>query len=70
MLASLENYAYDKLGLPMEAIRAVYQVYASFYLGQLHEAGGDTARASPYFERVIQLDPSSNFGEMAYLKLG
>jgi predicted TPR repeat methyltransferase len=45
-------------------------VYTSFYLGQLHEAAGDSHEARRYFEKVIQLDPSSNFGEMAYLKLG
>jgi DNA-binding transcriptional MerR regulator len=70
MLQSLEHNSYADLGLPLEGIRIVYRVYASFYLGQLHEASGDKAQAKPYFEKVIQLDPSSNFGEMAYLKLG
>jgi DNA-binding transcriptional MerR regulator len=70
MLHTLETRAYGELGLPVESARLVYQVYASFYLGQLHEAAGNTAQASQYFEKVIQLDPSSNFGEMAYLKLG
>lgn len=70
MLLRLEGSSCDELGLPIESARLVYQVYASFYLGQLHEAAGDTAKARQYFEKVIQLDPSSNFGEMAYLKLG
>jgi DNA-binding transcriptional MerR regulator len=70
MLARLEGSSIDTLGLPIESMRLVYQVYASFYLGQLYEAAGDIAQARQYFEKVIQLDPSSNFGEMAYLKLG
>ena len=70
MLEKLEANTYEALGLPVESTRLVYQVYASFYLGQLHEAGDDTEQARKYFEKVIQLDPSSNFGEMAYLKLG
>ncbi len=70
MLETLETNTYEALGLPVEGTRLVYQVYASFYLGQLHETLGDTGQAAKYFERVIQLDPASNFGEMAYLKLG
>lgn len=70
MLEKLEVNTHKALGLPIEGIRLAYQVYASFYLGQLHEAVDDTEQAEKYFEKVIQLDPSSNFGEMAYLKLG
>jgi tetratricopeptide (TPR) repeat protein len=70
MLETLEAKPYDTLGLPAEGARLVYLVYTSFYLGQLHEAAGDSHEARRYFEKVIQLDPSSNFGEMAYLKLG
>ena len=70
LLHSLESSPIEDLGLPLEATRVVYQMYANFYLGQLHEAAGDGIKASQYFEKVIQLDPSSNFGEMAYLKLG
>jgi len=70
MLESLAGSGIEDLGLPLEGTRMVYQMYASFYLGQLHEASGDGIKASRYFEKVIQLDPSSNFGEMAYLKLG
>jgi tetratricopeptide (TPR) repeat protein len=70
LLQSLEGSRIEDLGLPLEGTRVVYQMYASFYLGQLHEAAGDGIKASQYFEKVIQLDPSSNFGEMAYLKLG
>tara|TARA_R110002072_G_scaffold4245_6_gene30053 strand:- start:64589 stop:66067 length:1479 start_codon:yes stop_codon:yes gene_type:complete len=70
MLEKLEANSYNTLGLPAEGTRLVYQVYTSFYLGQLHEAVDDTTQARKYFEKVIQLDPSSNFGEMAYLKLG
>ncbi len=70
MLQKLEGNRIEDLGLPLEATRVVYQMYANFYLGQLHEAGGNGIKAREYFEKVIQLDPSSNFGEMAYLKLG
>lgn len=70
MLETLEANPYEALGLPTEGTRLVYQVYASFYLGQLHERVDDTEQATKYFEKVIKLDPSSNFGEMAYLKLG
>lgn len=70
MLQTLEANPYTALDLPLEGIRLVYLVYTSFYLGQLYEAAGDTAQARCYFEKVIQLDPSSNFGETAYLKLG
>ncbi len=70
MLQTLEGSRIEDLGLPLEGTRMVYQMYANFYLGQLHEAGGDGIKASQYFEKVIQLDPSSNFGETAYLKLG
>ena len=70
MLEKLEANPYTALDLPLEGTRLVYLVYTSFYLGQLHEAAGDAQQARRYFEKVIQLDPSSNFGEMAYLKLG
>jgi DNA-binding transcriptional MerR regulator len=70
LLERLASSRIEDLELPLECTRVVYQMYASFYLGQLHEAGGDGIKASRYFEKVIQLDPSSNFGEMAYLKLG
>lgn len=70
MLEKLEANTYKALGLPIEGIRLVYQVYASFYLGQLHETVEDSEQAERYFEKVIQMDPSSNFGEMAYLKMG
>jgi tetratricopeptide (TPR) repeat protein len=70
MLQTLEGSSIGDLGLPLEGARMVYKMYANFYLGQLHEASGDGIKASHYFEKVIKLDPSSNFGEMAYLKLG
>lgn len=70
MLQTLEGSSIGDLGLPLEGARMVYKMYANFYLGQLHEASGDGIKASHYFETVIKLDPSSNFGEMAYLKLG
>ena len=70
MLEQLDAHTFQQLGLPLEAARVAYQVYASFYLGQLLGAQGEAGRAARCFEKVIQLDPLSNFGEMAYLKLG
>jgi DNA-binding transcriptional MerR regulator len=70
LLHSLAGSRIEDLGLQLECTRMVYQMYANFYLGQLHEADGDGIKSRQYFEKVIQLDPSSNFGEMAYLKLG
>jgi DNA-binding transcriptional MerR regulator len=69
MLETLEAKSSGDVGLPIESAKMVYQVYGSFYLGQLYEAAGDAVKAKVYFEKVVQLDPSSNFGEMAYLKL-
>lgn len=69
MLASLDDGGPDDLDLPSNGTRYVYQVYACFYLAQLYQDVGNKTLAREYFERVIQLDPSSNFGEMAYLKL-
>ncbi len=70
LLKNLEGSRIEDLGMLLEGARVAYQMYASFYLGKLHEAAGDGIKARHYFEQVIQLDPSSNFGEMAYLKLG
>ena len=64
-----EATAMQNSDLPIEGTRVVYQVYASYYMGQLLETEVNSAEARNYFEKVIQLDPSSNFGEMAYLKL-
>jgi hypothetical protein len=36
----------------------------------LHDMAGEDAKARPYFEEVVQIDPASNFGEDAYLRLG
>lgn len=69
MLQSLENNSAEELSLPTEGTRRVFQIYADFYLGQLYEAAGEADTARQHFENVIQLDPASNFGEMAYLKL-
>lgn len=69
MLERLQNHSYAELDLPIEGTRVVYQVYANYYMGQLLETEGNSADARNCFEQVIQLDPSSNFGEMAYLKL-
>lgn len=70
MLERLRDRSLEELGLPFEGTQVVYQVCASYHLGQLFETQGNVAGARSCFEQVIQLDPSSNFGEMAYLKLG
>jgi DNA-binding transcriptional MerR regulator/tetratricopeptide (TPR) repeat protein len=70
LLEQLSTSSIEELELPLAGTRVVYQMYASYYLAQLHELAGNSFQASQYFEKVIQLDPSSNFGEMAYLKLG
>ena len=45
-------------------------MYASFYLGLLLDAEGEGEKARAYFEKVIQLDPMSNFGKFSYIRLG
>ncbi|MCB1845214.1 MAG: hypothetical protein KDI09_19765, partial [Halioglobus sp.] len=57
-------------GLPLDGVRQVLQIYANFCLGQLHEIAGHGARAREHYDAVIRIDPSSNFGEAAYLKHG
>ncbi|MEM9254753.1 MAG: MerR family transcriptional regulator [Pseudomonadota bacterium] len=48
----------------------VYRIYTLHYLGILYSMNREDASAKACFERVIQLDPASNFGEDAYLRLG
>ena len=48
----------------------VFRICALYYLGMLHDMAGEDAKARPYFEEVVQIDPASNFGEDAYLRLG
>jgi hypothetical protein len=50
-LKALDAGTHQQLGLPLEGVRVAYQVYASYYLGQLYEAAGDAGRAEPWFER-------------------
>jgi len=56
--------------LPVDGVRMVLQIYTNFCLGQLHEIAGRTALAREHYDAVIRIDPSSNFGEAAYLKDG
>jgi tetratricopeptide (TPR) repeat protein len=70
LLGKLENDTLEELELPMEGTRMVFQIYANFCLAQLCDARGEEERAAHYYERVIRIDPASNFGEAAYLKLG
>lgn len=60
----------DDAALPLPALRPVYQVYTHFYLAQLHDLLEEPTTARVHYESVIRLDPASNFGERAYLKLG
>lgn len=65
-----------------ECFTVIIRIYALYYLGVLYDAEADTATGSETeiasnraaaracFEQVIQLDPASNFGEAAFLKLG
>ncbi|MDX1735957.1 MAG: hypothetical protein R3228_16395, partial [Halioglobus sp.] len=70
VLAQLEQGGFELHGLALEGLRMAQLIYAHFYLGQLLQAQGDTGGAQLHYEKVIQIDPSSNFGEAAYLSLG
>ena len=68
MLQQLEADS-GALGLPSDSVRVVYQVYCHFYLARIYQALGDSPAASDHFQRVVMLDPASNFGEHAYLQM-
>jgi DNA-binding transcriptional MerR regulator len=74
LLEQLETSAIELSGFNVEGLRdsvqTVYRIYALYYLGVLYAMDGDHARAGKCFEQVIQLDPASNFGKSAYLRLG
>lgn len=70
LLQRLDDNAQEVLGHALEDLRIVYRIYAHYYLGLLHHAEGDQASAVRSFQQVLQLDPASNFGEDAYLRLG
>jgi hypothetical protein len=53
-----------------EVLHGVYRFSALYYLGVLHTMDGDHPLAQACFERVIQIDPASNFGKKTYLQLG
>jgi tetratricopeptide (TPR) repeat protein len=53
-----------------ESLLVVQRIYTLYYLGILHGMNGDHAKARPFLEQVIQLDPASNFAEFAYQSLG
>lgn len=57
------------LGGLRECFAVIIRIYTLHYLGILFDAQGDHAAASACFEQVIQLDPASNFGAAAFLKL-
>ncbi|MDZ7784731.1 MAG: MerR family transcriptional regulator [Halioglobus sp.] len=70
LLQRLDDNAQQVLGQSLEDLQIVYRIYAHYYLGLLHDAEGDQASAVRCFQQVLQLDPASNFGENAYLRLG
>ncbi len=69
MLSELDRHTAADLGLPNDAIRVVYQIYSHFYLARLYDALADAEQARGHYEQVVMLDPASNFGEYAYLRL-
>lgn len=70
LLGELGEHGISLFGEPLQAVAMVQEIYAHYYLAQLYEARGDTERARRHYDNVIRIDPSSNFGEAAYLKLG
>ena len=70
LLTELKEEGIQILGESLEAVAMVQEIYVHYYLAQLCEARGDTERARNHYDNVIRIDPSSNFGEAAYLKLG
>tara|TARA_R110002072_G_scaffold26705_4_gene87950 strand:- start:370 stop:1881 length:1512 start_codon:yes stop_codon:yes gene_type:complete len=70
LLERLQSDDPDVHGLPADGVRMVLQIYTHFCLGQLNEIAGRTERAREHYDAVIRIDPSSNFGEAAYLKHG
>lgn len=69
LLEGLEGVGQGGFELSIGGAQIVCQMYACYYLAQMHCAMGSDGEARQYYEKVIQLDPSSNFGERAYLKL-
>lgn len=69
MIGFVELKTSEQLNIPAESLRFVYQVYAYFFLGLLESGKGNDEKAQACFEKVIQLDPMSNFGQFAYLKM-
>ncbi|MGB1140730.1 MAG: MerR family transcriptional regulator [Halioglobus sp.] len=69
----LENgsAALPKLDIPAleESLQQVYRIYVLYYLGVLHDMGGNRSEARRYLEQVVQIDPASNFGITAYRRL-
>jgi DNA-binding transcriptional MerR regulator len=58
-----------ELSLPSEAVRVMYQIYGHYYLAKLLDATDESPQARQHYEKVMLLDPASNFGEYAYLRL-
>ena len=52
----------------LDILERVYRISIVYYLGVLQQRSGAAAAANHCFEQVIQLDPTSNFGQSAYLQ--
>ena len=50
-------------------LTTIHRIYTLYYLGVLNRMAGRTEAAIDYLEKVLQLDPASNFGENAYREL-
>lgn len=50
-------------------LSTIYRIYTLYYLGVLNRMAGRTEAATDYLEKVLKLDPASNFGENAYREL-
>ena len=67
--SELATKPFDELDLPYRASHSAYFACCNFYLARLLELDGNTQDAEVYYERVIRIDPASNFGIHAYKKL-
>ena len=70
MRCFLTSQNQEDTGFSIACLKTVYEIYISYYLGVLYQGEGEDVLARECFEEVIKLDPASNFGEAAYLRLG
>jgi len=74
LLQQLDSNTIKLPGLSLEglekSLKVIFRIYALYFLGVLLEAENNHADARACLEQAIQLDPASNFGQWAYLRLG